>query len=107
MSTAAPIAVSAEELLRMPDGDRYELIDGELKEKEMGARAASVGNKIASKFELYSEQHGGNAFGDGASYRCYEDPEQIRKPDASYIRPGRLGTAKNLLEQFYCRGLMA
>lgn len=90
MTTDAPIAVSADDLLSMPDGDRFELVNGELKEKEMGALASWVGNKIGAKLDAYTEQRGGFAFGDGASYRCYDDPEQIRKPDASYIRPGRL-----------------
>lgn len=90
MTTAAPIAVSADDLLTMPDGDRFELVNGELREKEMGALAAWGGNKMGAKLDTYSEQRGGFAFGDGASYRCYDDPEQIRKPDASYIRPSRL-----------------
>ena len=90
MTTAAPIAVTADDLLTMPDGDRFELVNGELKEKDMGALASWVGNKTGAKLDAYTEQHGGFAFGDGASYRCYDDPEQVRKPDASYIRPGRL-----------------
>lgn len=90
MTTAAPIAVSADDLLTMPDGDHFELVNGELKEKDMGAIASWVSNKTGAKLNAYSEQHDGFAFGDGASYRCYDDPEQVRKPDASYIRPGRL-----------------
>ena len=90
MTTTAPIAVSADDLLTMPDGDHFELVNGELKEKDMGALATWVGGKAYAQLNNYSETHGGMAFTDGASYRCYDDPEQVRKPDASYIRPGRL-----------------
>ena len=35
-------AVTPEELLTMPEGDHCELIDGELKEKDMGAALSGV-----------------------------------------------------------------
>ncbi len=92
MSTLLEAAVTPEELLTMPDGDHCELVNGELKEKDMGAAlSAWVGMRVARKLDEYAELHGGCAFGDAASYRCYEDdPSRVRIPDASYIRSGRL-----------------
>ena len=34
--------VTPEELLEMPDGDRYELIDGELVERNTGAESSRI-----------------------------------------------------------------
>lgn len=91
MSTVAHRAVTADELLRMPDGDRFELVNGELVEREMGSLAGWISNRVGSRFERYAEEHGGVAFGEGGWFRCFkDDPERVRRPDASYIRPGRL-----------------
>ena len=91
MSTVAQPTITADELLRMPDGDRFEIVDGELLEREMGSLAGWISNRVGASLERYARQHGGIAFGEGAWYRCYnDDPERVRKPDASYIRPGRL-----------------
>ena len=91
MSTVAQPTITADELLRMPDGDRFELVDGELVEREMGSLASWISGKAFARLDQFSEQKGGWAFPDGTAYRCYDDdPERVRKPDASYIRPGRL-----------------
>ncbi|MBC8114141.1 MAG: Uma2 family endonuclease [Candidatus Saccharimonas sp.] len=91
MSSVAQPTITADELLRMPDGDRFELVDGELVERDMGTLAGWISNQVGALFDRYAKQHGGIAFGEGAWYRCYEDdPERVRKPDASYIRSGRL-----------------
>lgn len=89
MSTVSNTACTADELLHMPDGDCFELVNGELVEKNMGAVSGWVGNKVSARLDHYSETSGGWAFGDGVGYRCYEDPEQVRKPDASFVRAGR------------------
>lgn len=90
----APVAIyTADDLLHMPDGERYELVDGELVERDMGALSGWVGNRVASELDQYSRQHGGWAFGDGVGYRCYaDDRERVRKPDASFVRADRLSS---------------
>ncbi len=83
--------VTPDEMLHMADGDRYELVDGELVEKVMGALSGWVGNRLASELDQYACQHGGWAFGDGVGYRCYgDDFDRVRKPDASFIRADRM-----------------
>ena len=92
MSTLLEALVTPEELLAMPNGDHCELVNGELKEKDMGAAlSAWVGMRIARRLDEYAELRGGYAFGDAASYRCYDDdPNRVRIPDASFISSGRL-----------------
>lgn len=90
MTTAAPVAVSADDLLTMPDGDRFELVNGELEERNMSALSGWVGGEAFGRLREYSREHGGFAFGDGVGYRCYDDPDQVRKPDASFVRSARL-----------------
>ena len=90
MMTAPPIAVSADALLTMRDGDHFELVNGELKEKNKGALACWISGQIAGRMMDFVDDKGGLVFGGGASYRCFHDPDEVRKPDASYIRPDRL-----------------
>lgn len=92
MSTLLETLVTPEELLAQPNGDHCELVNGEIKEKNTGAAlSAWVGMRVARRLDEYAELRGGYAFGDAASYRCYDDdPNRVRIPDASYIRPGRL-----------------
>jgi Uma2 family endonuclease len=79
-------------LLKLPGGDRYELIDGVPREKPMGAES----DKIALRLGGLIDQHClktrcGVAFGSQTGYRCFpSNPKQIRKPDASFIAAGRL-----------------
>jgi len=90
MSTAGPI-VSPDDLLTMPDGESFELVDGQLMEKQMGAKAVWVGARIITRLGRFIEEHDlGHLFQDGVQLRCYsDDPDRIRKPDACYVRRGR------------------
>ena len=90
MSTVADMTVTADELLQMADGDRFELVNGELVEKDMGALSGWVGGEAFGHLRDYAKGSGGWAFSDGTGYRCYDDPDKVRKPDASFIRAGRL-----------------
>ncbi len=88
----APVAIyTADDLLLMPDGERFELVDGELVQRDMGALSGWVAGNIASQLNRWAHRHGGWAFGWGVGYRCYaDDPERVRKPDASFIGAARL-----------------
>jgi Uma2 family endonuclease len=93
MSTAELATYTADDLLHMPDGDRYELVEGQLVEIEpMGARAGWIAGRVLSSLNAYS-QHGRNgwAFPSDAGIRCYpDDPEKVRKPDVFFVARGRL-----------------
>ena len=84
---------TADSLLLMPDGERYELVDGQLVERDMGALSGWVGGEVFGRIREFACQHGGWAFGDGVGYRCYrDDPDRVRKPDASFVQAGRMET---------------
>jgi Uma2 family endonuclease len=93
MSTAAAKTThTPEDLLRMPDADYFELVDGKLVERKMGARSSYVATRICV---MLSNHCTGNrlgwVLGDGASYQCFPHaPSTVRKPDTSYIPFGRL-----------------
>lgn len=91
MSTAASLIHRAEDLLHMPDGDRYELVDGEFVEVEMGSKSSWVALEIAARLREFAKAKGGWAFGESTGYRCFAwDKERVRRPDASYVVMGRI-----------------
>jgi len=90
MSTVEPQAVMPEDLLTMPDGDRYELVDGQLVEIDMGGKSSWIGGQVFTALSLYADEHGGWSFPDATSYQCFPfDPARVRRPDASYVAAGR------------------
>lgn len=82
-----------DELLLMPDGDRYELVDGHLVEPNVSAISNAVEAKLCGKLEQFNEagSHGW-VFTSGDMYRCFPHrPNLIRKPDVSFLRSDRAG----------------
>jgi Uma2 family endonuclease len=93
MSTVeTPVLYTPEDLLAMPDGDRYELIDGQLVEKNMGSWSSYVGSRLGRLLGNFCDENAlGWIWGADASYQCFPDrPRLVRKPDVSFIRLGRL-----------------
>ncbi len=93
MSTVeTPTLYTPEDLLTMPDGDRYELVDGKLVERIRGAWSSYVGFLLACGLKIYCNDHFlGWVWGADASYQCFPNrPRLVRKPDVSFIRLGRL-----------------
>lgn len=88
----ASVLLDPDDLLRMPDGDRYELIDGVPVEKKKGAQSDRIGTILIGILEPYCRRNKlGLAFGSSAGYRCFpNNPRQLRKPDVSFIATGRL-----------------
>ena len=93
MSTAIlETRVTPEQLLEMPDGDNFELVDGRLVERDMGWRSSRIGGRVFRILDVYCEQRGlGWVAPADASYQCFpDDPGMVRKPDVSFIRRERL-----------------
>jgi Uma2 family endonuclease len=88
-----------EDLLTMPDGDRYELVDGELVERDMGWDSSRIGGRLYRYLSSYCEDNGlGWVAPADADYQCFPDaPDKVRKPDASYIRLDRLPASRKPL----------
>jgi Uma2 family endonuclease len=81
-----------EDLMKMPDGDRYELIDGVPVEKHLGAESDEIGGLLLTHLVTFVRKDKlGRVFGAKTSYVCFpSDPKLVRLPDVSFIAKGRL-----------------
>ncbi len=102
MSTATQ-ALTADQLLELPDGDQYELVDGQLVETTMSLESNWIAGRILHRLSDYLDSRPvGLVFPDGATYQCFPDePDMVRKPDVSFIRAGRLPPGQ--FEHGHCR----
>lgn len=95
-TTLIPPAVTSrytpEDLLTMPDGDRYELVNGQLVEREMSGLSSLVGsetNRLLGNVARPAQL--GWVLQSDASYQCFpHEPGRVRRPDGSFIRRGRI-----------------
>jgi Uma2 family endonuclease len=92
MNLETSATLTPDEFLRMPESDHYELIDGHPVEKKMGAESGFVVGQIIIRLGQHlGLRPGGWVLPDDAGYRCFPTrPRLVRKPDVSFIRPGRL-----------------
>jgi Uma2 family endonuclease len=81
-----------EDLLVMNEGPRYELINGRLVERPMGAKASLIAVTLTSLLGPFARgQLLGLVFGSDCGYQCFvSDAKRVVFPDASFIRRGRL-----------------
>lgn len=87
-----PALMEPDELLRVPDGDRYELIDGRPKEKEGGAESDEIGGLLLTQFNNFIRPRKlGRAYPSQTRFQCFPDrPKLVRMPDTSFVAAGRL-----------------
>src|SRR5262245_51845665 len=83
--------IEPDDLLRMTDGDSYELVDGHPVEKSIGAESDRIAVRLGGKLDLFCTQRvAGFVFGSQTGYRCFPDrPRLLRKPDGSVVVRGR------------------
>ena len=81
-----------DDLLAMPDEGRYELIDGQLVERKMGAKSSRVATRLVSRMDTFCDARGsGEVFQSNCGYQIFEpDGNRVRYADGSFIRAGRL-----------------
>ncbi len=90
MSIDQSVLFTPADLLTMPDGDRYELVDGHLVERSMGTWAGYVESKLfVLLYNFAIVRQLGIVFTSAASYQCFTG-NRVRKPDVSFILAGRL-----------------
>lgn len=83
----APTRPTVEEW-NVPDG--YELVDGELVEKHMGAASGRVTVRIGGLLDQYSTANQLGSVLSEVGYRCFPKRNRmLRKPDLSFVRRGR------------------
>ena len=93
MSVISPSPlVTPEDLLKMPDAVRFELVDGHLVERNMGAESSAIALRIAVLLGLFLRDHSiGWLFGSDTSYQCFPDaPDKVRRCDVGFVRNERL-----------------
>jgi Uma2 family endonuclease len=83
--------VTPEELLAMPDGGHYELIDGELKVRQVSVLSNFIALEIGGVLRDYCRQHNsGWLFAAELGYQCFPwKPKKVRRSDVSFIRHDR------------------
>jgi len=81
-----------EDLLFMEDGHRYELIDGRLVERHMGALASLIGSTLMTLVGIHVRaQRLGLVFNPECGYQIFgKEGNNVRFADGSFIRRGRL-----------------
>jgi Uma2 family endonuclease len=80
-----------DDLIAMPDGDSYELVDGRLVEKPMGAESDLMAATVLTLLNNFVKpQQLGYVFGSQTAFRCFPTrPRLVRKPDVSFVARGR------------------
>jgi Uma2 family endonuclease len=92
MIATAEDLLTPEDLLAMPDGDRFELVAGRLVERNGGMRAGLTTAQVACLLATHCAEHSlGYVFlGGDAGFQGFPDsPRTVRKPDVSFVRYGR------------------
>ena len=92
MSTLTPpVPLTPEDVERASerDGKLYELIDGELREKKVGAKSLFVATRIAALLNAFFYPRTGFAACEVMVY-CFERKRHGRKPDVAYVKLDRL-----------------
>lgn len=91
-----------EDLLTMRDGDRFELVDGNLVEKPMSTWSSLIGSILHGLLQAHCLANKlGFVWMADQTFRCFPSaPNKLRKPDVSFIRQDRL--TYEILHSGYC-----
>ena len=84
-----------EDLLTIPESQRFELINGQLVERNMGAESSRVGTKLIWLLGNHVEpQKLGHIFSSECGYQIFPESNRVRFADGSFIARGRLPNEK-------------
>ncbi|MGH7173235.1 MAG: Uma2 family endonuclease [Gemmataceae bacterium] len=82
-----------DDLLAMPDGENFELVNGRLVERHLGILACWVASELSRFLGNHCREHQLGwvlSSGGDAGYQGFPDsPRTVRKPDVSFVRHGR------------------
>jgi Uma2 family endonuclease len=94
MTTIESKLVTADELVRMGDIGRCELIYGELiMMSPAGAEHGVVAGRVFRMIAQFVEDHGlGLTLAAETGFKLAESPDLVRAPDASFVRKSRVGS---------------
>ncbi len=82
-------AYTPDDLLRLNDDKLYELVDGVLVEKQMGAREAWVATELSYLLRAAAGREG-LVFTEATVQAFGENRATVRRPDVCFVRSGRL-----------------
>ena len=94
--------VTPEELLAMPDGGHYELIDGELKERKASVLTSLISAHVSGMLSNHCRALNlGWILSSKLGYRCFPwKPDRIRLASVSFFRADRV--SKERLSEDFC-----
>jgi Uma2 family endonuclease len=84
--------LTPDDLLTMPDGERYELVEGIPKEKGVGAKSNEISGLVyAALLAFVRPRKLGRAYLSETGYVCFPGkPKSVRFPDVSFVRTDRI-----------------
>ena len=90
--TTTTTLYTPEDLLTLPDYGRFELLDGHLVERKMGAQSSYAATNALVLIGYFVRSNNlGLVFQADCGYQIFaEDPGRVRFADVSFIRSGRL-----------------
>jgi Uma2 family endonuclease len=85
---------TADDLLRLPDNNTMELVDGQILEKNVSSLSSLTELRIALILTAFTDRTGtGVVYPATMGYQCFQsvvdDPDRMRKPDVSVIKIDR------------------
>lgn len=89
---ATPTRIRPETLLEMEDGDRYELVDGALVERNVSNESSHLGARVSGKLMQHADEHrAGLVFGADCGLQVFAwDEDMVRFADASFLARARV-----------------
>ncbi len=94
---AAAPQVTAEDVLRMPDRNGYELAAGQLLERTASIESSEVAMTVGTLLRVEAGRtREARVFANDLGYQCFaDDPDRFRKPDGSVVRRERTAGIRN------------
>lgn len=92
MHVVAEKTYTPQDLLSMPDGKDFELVDGQLVERKMSQLSSWVGGRLYREVDGYVDENSlGWAWHADLGFDCFPQyPGSVRRPDVAFIRIERM-----------------
>ena len=94
----ATIHMNPDDLLRLPGGEHFELVNGApVEKKPIGAKSSETTIALAVFLGAFVRQNQlGHVYDGQTGFHCFaDDPDRVRKPDLSFVAAGRLPGEKS------------
>lgn len=94
--------MTAEEMLRLPSGRRYELVSGELREMSpAGHNHGRIAARLTVPLGQYVDEHDlGELYAAETGFKLKSDPDTVRAPDIAFVRRERADEVEEIKGYF-------